>query len=462
LERRLPRALTHLNIKHLEIAGLVLVLSLFALWPIPHTISIRELLLLANLGIFGYLAYRRYRDGARWRWVTLPAVLIVALTVWMLFVAVFISGETAWSLGELRGQWLKGLVALGIGGLAAVTVGQEAGTRARLVLGLCAVLLIHVVAVDVETVAAYLRGETGFRADGLTGGAEKANYLTNILLAFLFAELLIRLTRGARLLPVADGVLYSALVIALFSLFGERVRNGMGVVVVMFLCWAALVLWGLRRRMARRGLYLLAVVALGALATGLLALAGTVKPGSGWRQFAATVPVALDTQSHKGWLNEQKYGLPTLPDGGQVDGSAYARIAWFKEGMVLVGEHPWGVGFGRNAFGHAVTAKYREPKGHSHSSFIDLLVGIGIPGMALWLAFLFSLLWIARRSFDGGWGGALFFLVVDFGTRMVVDSNVRDHMLQTFLFLAGLLGVFAARKLTTRSAAGSESLPRPG
>jgi O-antigen ligase len=281
--------------------------------------------------------------------------------------------------------------------------------------------------------------------------------LTNIALALLLAESLVRLQGRAGSWPVANWVLGVVLALTLFSFYAEGVRNGIGVALVMFICWAVLSLSSSPRRQGKKWMYRAAVAFLGTVAAGLLAIAGTAKPGSDWRQIIATVPVALDTQTHQGWVNEAKYGLPTLPDGSPVDSSAYLRIAWFKEGLALARENLWGVGFGRNAFGHAVTAKYGEPKGHSHSSFIDLLVGIGIPGIALWLGFLGNLAWsgLSRfRATGSGYPLALFFVVVDFATRMFVDSNVRDHMLQTFMFLAGLLAVLAARQVA------ADSVPR--
>ncbi len=432
-----------------EVVLMALIGALFAIWPVPHTISLRELLLFSSVVVAGYLYYRTSVHGSWWRELRAPLVLIVALTVWMLFVAVFISNETLWSLAELGGQWAKALVAFAIGGLAATALGRNAAAGARLLLWLCAILFIHIVVVDVDAIAMLFREERDFRVSGFTEGPDKANYLTNIGLALLLAESLVRLRRGARFLPVANWMLGAAFVAALFSFYAERIRNGIGVAMVMFICWAVLTISGPRRRLAHKWLYVVTVVSVCAVAVGLLAIAGTAKPGLGWWQFVATVPVALDTQSHKGWLNESKYGLPTLPDGSPVDSSAYLRIAWFKEGLALARENPWGVGFGRNAFGHAVTAKYGEPKGHSHSSFIDLLVGVGIPGIALWFGFLGSLAWLGLKRFRetcSVYSLVLFFVVVDFGTRMIVDSNVRDHMLQMFVFLVGLLGVLAARQ----------------
>ncbi len=431
-----------------EIGGFLWLGALFAVWPVAHTISWRDFLLLAGFLVAGAMFGRAPVRAAWWRELRAPFLWIALLTAWMLFVAVFVSGETVWSLDELRGQWSKGVIALFFGALAAAMLGRDDAAAGRLLLWLGAILLVHVAFIDIGFVTDSLRGVPGVRARGLTGGPDLANYLTNIVLALLLAESLQRLTRGARRLPVPNAAVYAALALALFSLVAEGVRNGVAVAAVMLLSWAVIYMLRRRGRPAGGRPFLVAAGVL-VLASVLLALAGSIKPGSSWKDFAGTVSVAGDTAGHKGWLDEKKYGLPSLPDGRPVDASAYLRIAWIKEGLVLMREHPLGVGFGRNAFGHAVHAKYGEFGGHSHSSFIDLLAGIGIPGTILWLGFLASLLRVARRSLQrdpDGWGFALIFVVMDFGARMFVDSNVRDHPLQMFLFLAGVLAVLSVRR----------------
>ena len=83
-----------------------------------------------------------------------------------------------------------------------------------------------------------------------------------------------------------------------------------------------------------------------------------------------------------------------------MDASAYMRIAWFKEALVFIGEHPLGIGYGRNAFGHGIKIKYGKRVGHSHSGILDLTIGTGIPGALLWLGFLLSLVYLAFRRFN--------------------------------------------------------------
>jgi len=62
----------------------------------------------------------------------------------------------------------------------------------------------------------------------------------------------------------------------------------------------------------------------------------------------------------------------------------------------------------------------------------------------LWLGFFVSLMrmaWKRSRAVHNHAAMLLMLVLVDFGARMVLDSVIRDHMLQQFMFLAGLAAV---------------------
>jgi O-antigen ligase len=255
----------------------------------------------------------------------------------------------------------------------------------------------------------------------------------------LLAELLYRLLSKKRALPFGNVLLGSAIGVALLSLFAERMRNGVAVFALMLLLAGLLWLLGQKQRLKKTGL-VIGALTLVVVTFGGLGLAVAIKGHTDLEKLIETAPIAWDTEHHQGWLNEKKYGLPLLSTGEAVDPSAYQRIAWLKQGLLMIGEHPFGIGFGRNAYGHGLKAKYGEGAGHSHSGLLDLAIGTGIPGTLLWLGFFVSLMrlaWKHARAAHGYAATLLLFVLLDFGLRMVVDSVIRDHMLQQFLFLAG-------------------------
>jgi len=233
------------------------------------------------------------------------------------------------------------------------------------------------------------------------------------------------------------------LAVALASVFIERMRNGIIVLALLLLATGLLSLFALRPRLRKTAL-VTATVALFLIAIGGLGVATAIKPiASNFKDLVASVSIAWDTERYTAWRDD-KQAPPVLPSGETIDTSVYQRIAWFKQGLLIAREHPLGVGFGRNAFGHGLKAKYGEGGGHSHSGLLDLAIGTGVPGIILWLGFLASLGYLAWKQYRHTRSFAallLLLLLLDFGARMFLDSIIRDHMLQQFMFLVGLAAV---------------------
>lgn len=424
--------------------GLALLTSLFAVWPVARTISLRDLLLVLSAGIFAYLV-ARHRPSLWWRHIEWPVGLYVALTLWMIAVAVFVSTEIVWSLNEIRGQWLKGTLALLTGGLAALAMREVPAVRRTAVTLIFVTLLLHVVYVDYLGLKMLLKNGQILRdlAGGLTQGPDASNYLSNMLLALLLTETFIRLVYRERFLPLATPVLIILFLLALFSIYAEGVRNGIIEILFVLFVFAGLFFVEHRQRISKTTVVI--VVSL-LIFIPVIFIYLSYKTDIRWQTFMETVPLAWDTDANRQWINLSRKDELKLSNGEPVDWSNYMRMARIKAGVDLTLENPLGVGFGRNAFGHAVMKKYGEGSSHSHSGLIDLAIGTGIPGTLLWLGFLgslFTLGWRRFRQTHGYCALALVLLVTGYGFRMLVDSTIRDHMLQMFLFLAAFLAVAA-------------------
>lgn len=418
---------------------------LFFVWPVPHTASVRDLLLVLNLALFGYLAWRQGLAREAVRKLFVPILVLAIFTAWMYIVAVFISTETAWSLSEIKSQWWRGLVALLVGACAASAAKDNAAFGRRIWLVLFTVLMLHILYVDFMAAKEWLAQETVERAEGLTGGPDMSSYLTNILFGFLLAEVYYRATHKKKMLSFSHAMLAVMFGFSLFSVFAERTRNAIITLVIMLLVFGALYLLAHRGQL-KRSFHIALAGVMSLIVLGGLGLISTARQSSNLSNLVETAQIAWDTKQHKAWQGGDGQSWPRLANGEVVDPSAYQRIAWFKEGMLLVGDHPLGIGFGRNAFGHGLKAKYGKGDGHSHSGLLDMAIGLGIPGALLWITFVASLMLLAHRHFCFGAAPnyaavLLFFLVLDHGVRLMIDSVQRDHILQQFMFLVGLAAV---------------------
>jgi hypothetical protein len=433
------------------ITGLALVGLLFFIWPIPRTISLRDLLLVTCLGLFAWLVYRDRRASFPWRSLRIPVGFYLALSLWIVFVALVVSDETIWALGEIKGQWLKATFALVVGGLLGSAT-RQSDDMSRLTLTVVGVMLLaHVLYVDYQALSPFWSRFNAMltRVPGLTEGPDKSNYLTNMLLYLLLAEVLVRIIARKRFLPIGNFALVVIAALSLLSVYVEAVRNGIAELIVILCLAVILVLRASdrRRRLVVAGVTLVLVAVVVVL--GYL----NMQKDKRWQTFLETVPIAFDIEKNKAWINE---GLPQplLADGQTVDWSNYSRIARIRAGLLLMTDYPLGVGFGRNAFGHAVEKKYGQRAAHSHSGIIDLGVGLGVFGVVLWLAFLGALLCLGYRGLRESRDFpalALLFLTTGYGFRMLVDSTIRDHMLQMFLFLVAFLAVATAARLDSKA-----------
>jgi hypothetical protein len=373
------------QMRWLQHAGLGVLALLLFIFPIPHTISLRYLLLLVAAGVFGYLAIKRGNPAILPR-LWLPLALFGALLVWLFLGAVFISNDPVRTLSEVSSQWLMVLLSLMAGLVAGVALENDPATRRSLLHVVFFVLLAHVVIVDAQALWSTISSNAfTARAQGLTAGPDQSSYLTNMLLAFLLSQSLVRVAGRSPGLGLNNAWLFTAGIIALASLYAEGTRNSLPVLVVM--CVAIVLLYLRHSRSSIRWLSAAGATAL--MIMLLVSLAYTtseVKRGQDWHHVRDTVAIALDTEQHKGWLDKEKYGLPELPDGQMVEESTYLRVAWMKEGVLLVRDHPLGIGFDRNAFGQGLKMKYDHGRGHSHSGVAVVRVS-GQPRLARIAAF---------------------------------------------------------------------------
>jgi hypothetical protein len=410
-------------------------LVLLFVWSVPGTVALRMVLLLAAVALLArHAASPDFRAGLRS--ARLALALLGTLALWLLLQALFVSPDMIWALGELRGQGLPALLALLLGLLLAGRI--EAG---RLVTAIALVFAAQAAIAVGHSLWHWLaRGQLLVQQVPLTGGKLEMSFVLNILLAFVTVDLFCRATGRAAPLRLPFAAVAAILLLALAGSLLAGARNG--IIGIAFLAGSAISLFVYDQR--RRLGPLRTFAAAAAIVAGVAALgAANYRADPRWQTFAETAAIAWDIDRHPTWLDASTHPWPKLADGRQVDPSAYTRIAFIHAGLRLLAEHPLGYGYGRNAFAHALRLQHPEARlGHAHSGWIDLGVGGGLPAAALWAVLIGSLMWRGWRAFfarDNLAGLVLFFVAAGFAGRMVLDSVNKDHMLQMFLFLAGLL-----------------------
>ncbi len=437
--------------------GLAFILTamLMIVWPMPGTIALRNSILLL-LGVFVLF-------GAWWNTAKgsisislprLPLCIYLTLTAWIVVVILVWGHEPELSWKEFPPQWLlpmvSGLIAWGLVCWSAVHQRQQ-GLMLTLFYTLLAAVLIQNCMGAVyflETGAPPFRQASVLYIPRLLEGmpwqqafdgnfGEKFSFVNNMFVAFVLAEIGQRLLTRKRWLDVPNGLLGFSLLAAGLCSYWLSFRNGNIGLLTLSGFFGVLLIFAHKDRFHIWQKFLL-VFLLGAFLAGLAYL--FVKSDPRWNSFRESAEIAIKGDPAKAWLLRKDY--PLLSNGQPVEGSAYERISWIKEGVKLSLRYPMGTGFNRNAFSDTLDRDYQLNGlirgGHSHSGIVDFMIANGIPGAALWLLFLASCAWVGWRMVREGnvaQGLTVVFLVTGFFNRGLVDSNIRDHVLQQFLFL---------------------------
>ena len=136
------------------------------------------------------------------------------------------------------------------------------------------------------------------------------------------------------------------------------------------------------------------LLVLGAVLTiGTLFIAQNIQSNPSWSTFLADAKIARDTQAHQHWKYNGEKGYPNNELGIMVSVTNYERLAWGKVGLNLIKQNPLGYGLIERSFGRLAKINWPDSKLHqSHSGWIDLALGLGIPGLLLVVGALITLL----------------------------------------------------------------------
>ncbi|MEO8101643.1 MAG: O-antigen ligase family protein [Betaproteobacteria bacterium] len=426
-----------------------------------HSVGLRNSLL-AILLVACVTLYRRSSAG---RLLQAPlgtsAKLYLLLSAWLLATVLF-ADDPLDSLSEYRRDWVMGFIALIIG----VLMARLAGTK--LYPGLNRTTLLASVGLGLALPALIQAGQgmlffvqhhAQVPWEASLFGRTSLSFAHNIFYGLILADALGRASGAQRLLPLPTWALQATFALSFLCTYLLNTRNGtLGVLAITL--FAAIIYWRQHRHQIHKG-------RLAAFACAMLLAMGVYAKFSydaepRWPAFGESTHLALDTEHQRAWLNDS-IPLPLMSNGQTVDHSAYMRLAWFKEGVLAIVDYPLGVGFGRNAYGHALQRKYGDGRGrsHSHSGLVDFSLSAGIPGLILWFVLFASLLRLGWRAYfeeRDAVGLALIMLIAGTLLRMVVDSNMRDHGLEQYLFLLGVFASLAAASIDTSSGA-SERTP---
>jgi hypothetical protein len=420
--------------------------AIFAvLWSItmlPNVLIFRNMALIfgAIIGLYVAIKNRDVLITKR----AIPLIIIGALFVWVTLHLLFIGKNHELQWAEYQSLWkrafLGSIFALGLGISLA---GAKKNHWAFIFVGICGPILIFYCKYLAKFCASYF----GFllpEAMILTIDYHHHYYIPKISYVFYCLPALgIALGYLAELLKSRDMnwaliFVFTTVIIAVLGIFYlENIKNGFIYVFLLTLGFF-LSIFGSKSKFFSVKSYLLLAILGFLIAWGVFS---NFRTNDSWKSLVADSEVAIQMQPSEVWT-KSPFSYPIKADGVSVSPTNFDRIFYLKIAIPFIIEHPLGYGLVHSSFGHIAREKYQyAPLIQSHSGWVDLILGLGIPGVAILLvASILAMIQISSVgspwSIFGLW--SLLSVVLLFITTEVSQKNFVDTYVWLVVMVAAI------------------------
>ncbi|AWW45630.1 hypothetical protein DPM18_01655 [Polynucleobacter paneuropaeus] len=365
---------------------------------LPHTLIIRNISFVVGAVLGLYIISKNYR--LLFQRNAIPVWLIIFLFAWMTVHLLFIGSNHALQLAEFESLWKRAalgtLFAIGFGISISLlnSDGNFGGNQSRewriVVAGLCAPTIIYFIKYG----ATFLLPTIGLKAPiYLTlfyGSAEF--YVAKIAYVFFCLPLLaIALGMLAENLKKSGAASTSDIRQRWFWLFAamavmgvficENIKNGTIYSAVLITIFMVSVLKNGLYKLSKSNLKMIAVVCL----AGVIFMAHNFRSNPSWGTLLADYEVASQISPDIVWKTQDPY-YPENKYGVTVSITNFDRFFYATTGFHLLESRLMGYGLVQSSFGHLARDRWpNAPLIQSHSGWLDLVLGLGIPGVILLL-----------------------------------------------------------------------------
>lgn len=378
---------------------------LYAIWALPETILIRHLCLItgALLSLWIIHQYRHYFFSRQ----AIPVWSMVGLFIWITFHLFFLSYDFSAQYEEYSSIWKRtaigAIFALGFG-IALSRYAQKKDLKGKVLwalmyLGLLAPTLIYIG----KFVLRQKAGQWGIVVSDYwllySGSAPfylpKTTYVCFCLptLGIALGQLVRNMNRH-RYFNWANLVYLATIPAVLFVFYGENIKNGAIYSLALIALFASILIFCNFRQH-----WLIKLVVLGGvLLIGVSLVVKSIQANDSWKTLNADAKIARNIETYSQWKYEGAEGFPNNELGSVVSATNYLRLAWGKAGIKLIFQNPLGYGLIESSFGRLGKIKWPDSNlNQSHSGWIDLTLGLGIPGTLLILISLLTLLYLLAK-----------------------------------------------------------------
>jgi hypothetical protein len=353
----------------------------YAVWILPETTALRNIALI--IGAFAsFQVIYLYRALFLSRH-SIIILLIICLFIWIILHYYFIGENKLKQLEELKSIWKYGLI-LGIFGLGlGITLAQDnkCYLKGFFFLGLSMPLIIFLM----KIICFYLASKYNFvlpeyiqiPRSSSKYYIQKMDYIFFCIPAFIYSIINVYLIFSNQKENNIYLALYSFLVIfcTIFLFFKINTKNGMMFTLIFI---SIFLLFSIKKREILFKILLPLFII-------LPFYLNHYSNNPTWANLIPDLKIAIQTNNFQEWRDpDSAHGHIINEKNISISVSTYQRTAWFVEGVKMIPENFLGYGLIEDSFRYIAMNKWSDISknlNHTHSGWLDIALGIGLPGV---------------------------------------------------------------------------------
>lgn len=375
---------------------------LLIVWALPHTIAARNIALytgaVATLSM-AWVARPRLSLSDFW-----PTLCLLAVPLWVLVHWYFISELKEQQWQELTSTWLRVVATLVLGTGVGLVINGRPKMLGWIIL---AISLLPTITFAKYLHQVYLQNHW-ILPSGMFYAIYKGKFsavyfiLCQVLLGYGLIYFALKSPNKPRPLVLIGATLL--VLIGIGDFIAARALNGIIVsALALFACIFALACSRFKGHTKQKQ-YLKKYLQFGISVTVVLTLLTSgfflfwnydrLQEGK-LDNLVGDIRISSQIDQNQGWVRDGRpFPHPVDEKGRPVNGSTYERVSWFVKGGRLIQENPLGNGISHMAFGYYMRAQYPNSSAlMTHSAWIDLALGLGLPGLLLTWGAIFGVIW---------------------------------------------------------------------
>lgn len=427
---------------------------LFPIWNIPHTNFLTDTCLIIGALLSIYLlninrGFFRSREA-------LPLWLTLLLFTWVLFHLLFLFNNYELQERELYSIWkrviLAFIFAIGFG----ISISQSLSKKRDWIIiyaSLCGPTFIYLIKLTLSIIAEnsnillpeYLR-IFSYRSSVYYINKTDIVSFSLPLLAVIFGTVHINLSKNKEIDKKSKIIYLISLFSVLFIYYINNIKNGFAYTIILLVTLTFILIKKKLVKFRKKNVnYIRLIINLHVLLILLFLLISHVQKNESWKYIIADSKVAIQVDHNDSWKFWQTDNYPLNEYGVKVSPSNYERISWGIVGLRLMAEYPLGYGLVERSFSYISKTKWPESSlDQSHSGWIDLALGIGIPGCILTLITLFLIIGnlIKNQGYSTEWSIKVCWILYSLSLMWLTSEvSLKIHLICLFFWIGFGMGL---------------------